>query len=536
METPRKRQLTHRASSTRTNAYRLHFSCEHIGKYRSYTKRIIKWQFGFTNLQAAREGKRGVECRGEEHEVVLIWSVKSGKTRLFWNKINISHLFQDNRNTEAVTISWQSRSGETFQISAHESPTRFAPQYDFLLDGVSVFSLPHLSELDPMIGTEHSGDPEVRTEATPDTRSEGACSMDYDTFQETPDVGFRLSMAGFAPSSHPADDLMDDLTSTCFTNLLESLRRTITSVIPDSEDMVSRAIVKALSEDRCESSSCSSSLGSSCTLDSLPLSAIQIEAEAIWETTEWINLNVQYAPRPDVEEQKREFLQKQMDTTFIHAHHDRLSEDEATRILSDVATLLGIPIRSPVPRDTMILKDIGVNTDPESLLASLMVYGEILEVGVAPGHRLAICRFATERGPLRALSAAEQGLLIIDETRPQVSLIEKPLVSERPEMLGRRALSTPAVSAHPLEKPSLARRRSHHRNTVQIDTLISETPFLRLVNDPAVLWSVDSSSYVKPNVMNKDPVIDPVQELSFYPNEETPVSPGSGPLAFSDDL
>jgi hypothetical protein len=30
-------------ASMKTSAYRLHFSCEHIGKYRSYTKRKIKW-------------------------------------------------------------------------------------------------------------------------------------------------------------------------------------------------------------------------------------------------------------------------------------------------------------------------------------------------------------------------------------------------------------------------------------------------------------------------------------------------------------
>lgn len=41
----RKRQMIQQQqyASMKTNAYRLHFSCEHIGKYRSYTKRKIKW-------------------------------------------------------------------------------------------------------------------------------------------------------------------------------------------------------------------------------------------------------------------------------------------------------------------------------------------------------------------------------------------------------------------------------------------------------------------------------------------------------------
>jgi hypothetical protein len=265
-----------------------------------------------------------------------------------------------------------------------------------LIDGISVFSLAHLSELDPsiaMIDNYHTMDAtEDRSEATPDTRSDGGCSMEYDSLQETVDVGFRLSMAGFSTAgltqpSHVSDDLMDDLTPTSFTNVLESLRRRITSIMPNSEDMVSRAIVKALSEDKCETLSSCSSLGSSCSIDSYCMSPVQIEADAVWETTEWINLNVQYAPRPDVLEQKRDFLQRQMDTVFMHVHYDRLSEDAAARILSNVATLLGVPLRMAVPRDTLILRDLDKTTDRESLLSSLMVYGEIQHVGMASGQR-----------------------------------------------------------------------------------------------------------------------------------------------------
>lgn len=394
---------------------------------------------------------------------------------------------------------------------AHEASNRFAPQYDFLLDGVSIFSFSHLSELDPSIlvnrmlpGESHSvSTTEVRSET--DTRS--GRSVECDT---SVDAGFRLSMVGLttptselARSCEPVDDLMDDLPSTPFTNVLESLRRRITCLIPESNDMVSRAIVKALSDDVCESSSCSSSLGSS-SLDNMALSATSIAAQAIWETSEWTNPNVEYCSRSDVMERKREFLQRQMDTLFMHAHNERLSEDAVAMILSDVATLLSVTIRTTVPKKTLILKGLDKTADSESLLVSLMVFGEIEQTGVANGQGFAICRFASERGPLRVLSASQQGLLLINGKRPNVSLLEKPVVTLRPS-LAQRVESPAVMSTYPIPKPRFARRRSHQRNTIHIDTLISETPFLSLVNDPAIVSPNEASPYVRPNHLDKVP-------------------------------
>jgi hypothetical protein len=477
----------------------------HIIHYLSYCR-----HFGFTNLLAAQEGKRGVDCKGEEHEVVLVWSVNSGKRRVFWNKTNITHLFRDERNTEHVDIEWKSRSGETFQISAYKAGIGVAPQYDLLIDRVSIFSLSHLSDLDPVENTMRvhptTSATIVRSESFSDERSVGECSMECDdNYLDNLGAGFRLSMVGLKPSSRfdsscqHVDDLMDDLPSTPFTDVLESLRQRITTIIPSSSDMVSRAIVKALSDDIYESSSCSSSLGS--YSGSVHHSAMQIAAEAVWDTTEWINLNVQFAPRTDVMEQKREFLRRQMVSMFTHAHQERLDEHAAARVLSDVATLLGLPVRIPIPKDTLILKDLDKSTNSKSLLGSLMIYGDIQEVGMPPnGQRFAICRFASEQGPLGVLSAAEHGFLLINGKRPHVTLLEIPLVSI-PSSMAQRANSAPHVLTKPIPMPSLVRRKSHQRNTIHIGTLISETPFLRLVNDPAIVSPGEGelSSFVRPN-------------------------------------
>jgi hypothetical protein len=92
-------------------------------------------------------------------------------------------------------------------------------------------------------------------------------------------------------------------------------------------------------------------------------------------------------------------------------------------------------------------------------------------------------------------------------------------------------MSTPDINAT-LAKPSFVRRKSHQRNTVQIDTLISETPFLRLVNDPSIV-SPDPSYFVKPNEVDKM-TLNPVSEYPTCVNggDAPTVSPGSGCSSF----
>lgn len=356
-----------------------------------FCNRITR-RFGFTNLHAAGEGKYGVGFGVEEHEVVLIWSVISNKIKIFWNKTNISHLLREKRTVGKVHISWESRSGEKFQISAHESKpekkkksSSNTSQYDLLLDGVSLFSLAHVSALNPsVVMTDDAACSEVLSETSSDSSSsrsdEGHISC-----------GFRLSMAGFKPSCHPLDEIVDDLTSPSLTNTLESLRPVVTSLIPNSHDMASRAIINAFLEDDAllPSSLELDSLGSSSsssTISSMVQTDTQIEADTLYDTTEWINLNVQYAPHPDIEEQKRAFLQKQMDIIFKHARYERLTENGATRILLDVATLLDVPICSSTQRNTLMIRDQN-EIDVDTLTETMMVHEEFHEVGVASNRR-----------------------------------------------------------------------------------------------------------------------------------------------------
>ena len=84
------------------SAFQVDFTEENKGRHLDSTKRKISWKFGFAhppaifphlfdddeNYVGYREGflggetKVGVDCRGREHEITLMWSLISGKAHV----------------------------------------------------------------------------------------------------------------------------------------------------------------------------------------------------------------------------------------------------------------------------------------------------------------------------------------------------------------------------------------------------------------------------------------------------------------------
>ena len=431
--------------------------------------------------------------------------MKSGKTKIFWNKRDISHLFVEKQQFHGVQFSWERRPGEKFQVLAFAKDTGSIPQYNLRIGDFNFYSLPHVSELRSFeFGVDSSRPPSKDSKASPKSSTEighesGSPVDDQPTSEEPQDVDFRLSMAGLAtPDTRTVlDELEDELTADLFTNSLESLRQRVTALIPETEDMVSRSIINAFSEDP-------DSLRSfgSLSLDSMPQCSIQIETDVIWETTGWITLNVEGASRPEVEEQKRMFLQKQIDFVFKHVRNERLSEDEATTILSSVATLLGTRLNQPITKDTLIINELDKNLDVEALILSLCVYGEVKEAAISGGRGFGVCRFCNEQGLSRALAAAKNGSLLLNGKKSVVSVLEQTLVRDRPNVLNRRVVSEPTLAS---EKPSLPKQKSDQRNTITVDTLLTNTPHLELVHETPLVTPDESRTTLRPNVFTNIP-------------------------------
>jgi hypothetical protein len=99
-------------------------------------------------LEAIEAGQTGTACRGEEHDVTLVWSLTSGKRLILADgqEVHFSH----NRGN-LFEFSWTMRGNNVLKVVAHASapmsPTPGFRQYDFYVNGLSFFAFPKVFRL-----------------------------------------------------------------------------------------------------------------------------------------------------------------------------------------------------------------------------------------------------------------------------------------------------------------------------------------------------------------------------------------------------
>lgn len=350
--------------------------------------------------------------------------------RVYWNNSSINHYFRPSSlSAGTAELTWRARSGQTFQIV--RGPSRKA-ELDLLVDGVSFAQLPTLGKLGRMI-SENASATHAAEKAVED-RSPGNdeelerlrldCAPDFSDVSDLDSTdlfddafassstknpsGLRLSLEGLNGSTSIdqalQDAIHDELHSDLYSPVLESLRLQITTSLPQTEEMVSRAIMNAFFRD-------SSSLQS---LDSLSLDSAdavdpyQVEVDCLWEATEWVRLNVEYAPRPDTEDMALEFFQKRTDEILCRVRQEELTSDEAARILLSVAAALGLKFASPLPQTTIILNGLEKGVTKDDIYSVLATFGDVEATAIAKAtHRFGFARFSHEESATRVFETVD---------------------------------------------------------------------------------------------------------------------------------
>jgi len=129
----------------------------------SYNRR-----FGFPNPDALLDGQTGTACRGEEHDVTVVWSVTSGKRQITMDGKEVHYAAS---HGSVLDFSWSVRGNHVLKVIAHASPPLTATpgfrQYDLFIDGQSFFGMPKVYELgirggptSPPSGPRYAGAPE----------------------------------------------------------------------------------------------------------------------------------------------------------------------------------------------------------------------------------------------------------------------------------------------------------------------------------------------------------------------------------------
>jgi hypothetical protein len=226
------------------------------------------------------------------------------------------------------------------------------------------------------------------------------------------DSGWRLSMAGFrsgALEREPVDELHSDV----YSSLVESLRQEITGHLPQTEGLVSRAIIHAFFPDN--DSEASPSDGSFSITEHDPG---QVEADALCDADEWAKLNLQYAPVPDAEDRVLSYFQKHVEILFSYVRNEELLPDDASRILLNIAAILGLEFDKPLSSGTLVLRGLDKRISKDDFFGILSGYGIIASAAVASKSRsFAHCRFQESEALLRLKAVADNGRLFMGGER-----------------------------------------------------------------------------------------------------------------------
>jgi hypothetical protein len=184
--TMQQQQRNNNRNNTPFVAYQIDCQTTKKGKMFAGTKRRICWKFGFSNsAEDAEKGLSGNECRGEEHEVVFVWSLTSGKKfvladghEVHWSKGSNSKNIKSLpfSSSDKFECTWETQmAGSTHELTviAYASSPLFGKntntnnsadgrnnssnngtsssssfrQFDLLIDGISFSEMPKMFQL-----------------------------------------------------------------------------------------------------------------------------------------------------------------------------------------------------------------------------------------------------------------------------------------------------------------------------------------------------------------------------------------------------
>lgn len=153
----------------RPQLYQVDYNVHNSGKTVAVTKRRITWRFGVANPTALADGLSGVDCRGHEHEVKLVWSITSGKRSVILDGQEV-HFSQGKALRENKFCFQFHEWGHAFYLIAHVAPPiQKTPDFkmnELLIDGKSFHAFPKIYQLGQQVGAGYSNSRRYLSEST----------------------------------------------------------------------------------------------------------------------------------------------------------------------------------------------------------------------------------------------------------------------------------------------------------------------------------------------------------------------------------
>jgi RNA recognition motif. (a.k.a. RRM, RBD, or RNP domain) len=378
-------------------------------------------------MASLREGKRGRECRGEEHVVELVRNKSSGKIRIYWNSNDISRYFRQRyfptdsspeRNKRKVEYAWRTRSDEEIRIvgSMDKDFYEESIKFDLYVDRTIFKELPTVAQLGTKAEQIYDPCSPLNDASSQRSFDSSIATNELCTDQSSElEQGFRLSMVGLDSMTSGEDETRDELHSDLYSNSLTMLRNQIVSCLPQTEEIVSRAIINAFFvESQCSAQSYQ---------NMEEVDYTQIEVDFIFRARAFVSRNISITPRSDSDDLTLQFLQECVDRIFLTIRKEEINSDEAARIVMSVATILGLESALDVAHDTITLEGIPLYVSKEHLRQILSQFGEIDAISICLEARtFAYCRYVFEESVLKATAAFQSGDIFGNNLLPAIKL------------------------------------------------------------------------------------------------------------------
>mmetsp|Transcript_27116 Transcript_27116/g.41026 ORF Transcript_27116/g.41026 Transcript_27116/m.41026 type:complete len:461 (-) Transcript_27116:190-1572(-) len=398
---------------------------------------------------------------------MLVWSIRSGKARIYWNNQDISRMFPElNKKPphSSLQFSWQTARDINFEVTASLNRNGSTGKYEFLVDDRPFSSLPSkevaMKRRVEITQSNNSPSPVSRTnvtetvnhtyrqesdESTEYGESEygdsvvleagtdfhlpqsGADSADYDgsgLYQsgesgvEDPQQKSRLAAAGFSYQF----DMEDELRSEMYTSTLDVLRDEVSRLVPEAEEMMSRAIINAFSEDH------ESDTSNESALSFQGENPAELEAEVLGEVIQWLKWGRDFLSVDEMQDRKRKFMKTHVEQMVSHVRHDRLSSLECSKIMHRVAALLMIETTRDPEQDTILFSNLNSLTTTDDLMNAMLKYGDVNAAALSKTHEgIGFCRFSSPASLSTVIEEALKENIEINGRKPEVfSLLDSP--------------------------------------------------------------------------------------------------------------
>jgi len=132
--------------------YKVDHSVQNTAKKLGFSKKHVSFKFGFANPGAlGDQAKSGAACRGSEHSVLFVWSLKSGKRQLTVDG-KIVHSSESGKNGWTGDRTWQhtfplrnhnDATGDSYKVElisqVAQSDIPDSHPFDLRIDGISYF-------------------------------------------------------------------------------------------------------------------------------------------------------------------------------------------------------------------------------------------------------------------------------------------------------------------------------------------------------------------------------------------------------------